>query len=351
MVDTTNRAEVETESKCDGRISRYDQSVNDLVLCMSCVVLVGCAGAKPAPKPETPADPKLAAADADRAEISRRAKLSAVHRELEAAQAEALAATCAPKAPVAPRCEPSCYRAEAADPRAGKRHPRAEVMHFVCEGGESGRFTLVDEIGGAKVGVKPARKVPRPHKKGGWEVEVEAAVTQALGPEVARGDVVRVTGTWQPVTHPLTKAALRCTSVSHFTALAKPLDECGGRGKVTCEAVGNAAAHGINVVHYRLAEARRLEAAGDLPGCQRAALEAIAVAHGLPRWRQYMTLNVATWTAYARYRTRFDGILDEETLFTTAAALGNDARAVYGQCGGATVKTTVAQEQSFHTCW
>ena len=86
--------------------------------------------------------------------------------------------------------------------------------------------------------------------------------------------------------------------------------------------------------------------------CQQAALEAIAVARGLPRWRQYAKLNVEHWTDHAAYRTRFDGTLDEDTLFAQAATLGAEAETVYTACGGAAdAPTTPVQEQSFHTCW
>ena len=115
---------------------------------------------------------------------------------------------------------------------------------------------------------------------------------------------------------------------------------------------GNPVARAINVVHYRLAEARRLQAAGKATECQQAALEAVAVARGLPRWRQYVKLNINKWVAVARYRTRFDGILDEDTLFTTTANLGAEAEQVHAACGGPTgAPTTPAHEQSFHTCW
>jgi hypothetical protein len=151
----------------------------------------------------------------------------------------------------------------------------------------------------------------------------------------------------------VTNERLRCVSVAHHVmSMRRPLDACGARGAIACEATGNSAAHGINVVHYRLAEARQLHAANKQMECQRAALEAIAVARGMPRWRQYVTLNVDQWKAYPRYRTRFDGVLDEETLFATAIRLGREAEAVHAECGGpANVKTTAGQEQSFHTCW
>lgn len=318
--------------------------------------IAACGGGTAPPPAPPPTVAAVTPADGARAERARREKLAAAHRELEDAQQTALAARCDKPPGTQPRCEPSCYRGEAADPRAGTKLPRGEIVHLACRtqaSPESGPITFADEVGGATVTVRPVRGMPpKAHRKGSWEAEIEAAVTTALGPEVARGDVVRVSGPWKLMTHPVTQRKLRCVAVSHTTAIKKPLDACGGRGAVACEASGNAAVHGINVVHYRLAEARTLHAAGKDPECQRAALEAIAVSRGLPRWRQYASLNANQWKTYPRYRTRFDGILDEEALFAAATALGEEAQAVYAECGGATpAKTEVAQEQSFHTCW
>jgi hypothetical protein len=322
--------------------------------------LAACGSSGPpasAPPPQVAiADPEAARTERERAERARREKLGAAHRELEAEQQSAMAATCDKPPGTQQRCEPSCYRGEAPDPRAGKKLPRAEIVHLACRTAaspEGGPITFADEVGGAKITVRAVRgRLPKVHRKGSWEAEIAAAVSTALQPEVARGDVVRVTGAWKLMTHPVTKEKLRCVAVSHFTSMRRPLDACGARGGVACEAMGNAAVHAINVVHFRLAEARQLHATGKDAECQRAALEAVAVARGMPRWRQYVSLNANQWKAYPRYRTRFDGILDEETLFTTAGVLGSEAQGVYADCGGgATPKTLVEQEQSFHTCW
>ncbi len=286
----------------------------------------------------------------------RKEELAAAHRVLEDEQAVALAAICEPATAqgTKPRCEPSCYRPEPADPRAGKKLGRAEIVHLVCTraDAEVGPLVFADEIGGAAIVVRTGRgRVPKAAKKGTWQAEVESAVGDALRPE--RRDAIRVTSNWKPVTHPMTKERLRCVTVSHHVmSMRRALDACGARGGVACEANGNAAAHAINVVHYRLAEARQLMSDGKMAECQQAAIEAIAVARGLPRWRQYVALNVNQWKAYPRYRTRFDGIIDEDTLFATTTALGTAAKEVHAQCGGAAnPQTTAPQEQSFHTCW
>ena len=230
------------------------------------------------------------------------------------------------------------------------------IQHLACEpaGSEAGPLVIADELDGAKLVARAVRgRFPAPHKKGTWQAAVENMLVDAERPKLPRGDVIVVSGGWRQLVHALTKERLRCVTISHYTrSMHHALDGCGADGALTCEATGNAAARGINVVHYRLAEARQLRAAGKTTECQQAALEAVAVARGLPRWRQYAKLNVAHWVDHPGYRTRFDGTLDEDTLFATAATLGGDAETVYAACGGvAGASTTAAQEQSFHACW
>jgi hypothetical protein len=319
------------------------------------VAVLGCSSAHPTATTPPPRVETLPRTDEAVRETAQKSELAAAHRVLEDEQAVALAATCEPAAAqiAKPRCEPSCYRSEPADPRAGKKHGRAEIVHLVCRSdAENEALVFADEIGGSAIAIRPGRgRVPKAANKATWQAEVESAVIVALQPE--RRDAIRVTSTWKAVTHPLTKERLRCVTVSHHVmSMRRKIDACGARGGVACEANGNAAAHGINVVHYRLAEARQLLADNKTTECQQAALEAIAVARGLPRWRQYVAIQMNQWKAFPRYRTRFDGILDEDTLFATAATLGVAAQEVYVQCGGAAnPPTSAAQEQSFHTCW
>jgi hypothetical protein len=292
------------------------------------VMLAACGGSQPAPPPAPAVAPVHAPAR----------DLVAEHRKLEAQQQDALAATCDGPQGGHPRCQPSCYAAAPPDPRAGKKvKGPAEIQHLACQRGDT--WVIVDDLDPA-LAVRSFRgRPPKLHKKGTWQADVELALP------------VIVTGARRDVTDPITKETHTCVAASQFVAaLKKPLDACGGTGDVVCEAGGNPAAHGVDVIHYRLAEARRLQASGDTGGCQAAALEAVAVAHGMPRWRQYAKLNVDQWPKDARFRTRFDGLLDEDALFDAAASLGRDAEAVYAACGGAATPTT-EQEQSFHTCW
>jgi hypothetical protein len=322
------------------------------------LAIVAC-GSPPAPaKPPPP----VAVAPAPAPVVDERAKhdeLVAAHRVIESQQQDALAATCDEPAhhDTHERCLPSCYPTEPVDVRAAKKLTGAvEILHLICEqpGATSGGgpYVLADELD-AKLALRPVRgRFPHNHKKGTWQATLETALSDAHVPKLARGDVLLVAGGWHELTHPLTKERLRCVTVSHFTKLRRALDGCGADGALACEATGNAAARAINVVHYRLVEARALQTATKSTECQQAALEAIAVARGLPRWRQYAKLNVRTWIEHPGYRTRFDGTLDEDQLFAAIDALGKAAQDVYVACGGAANATTTAeQEQSFHTCW
>lgn len=291
----------------------------------------GSSAPKPAPEP-----PPVAVKKADPS----REEIVAAHRKLEVEQQEALALTCTEPGGRAarPRCTPTCYPTELPDPRAAKHG--ATIAHVVC--GDAAPYLFVDELATAK----PPRAA-RPHAKKSPEGALEAALAAEL--RLPRGDSIVVTGTWHAAQHPISKEPLRCIEVVHVAK--HPIDACGTDGALACEASGNQAVRGINVVHFNLAVAREMKLQNHGDTCREAALEAIAVARGLPRWRQYVKLNAGTWKDHPGYRTRFDGVLDEDALFAAAASLGNEAEQLYGQCGGADPKTTPQQEQSFHGCW
>ncbi|MEO6777241.1 MAG: hypothetical protein ABI467_30210 [Kofleriaceae bacterium] len=306
------------------------------------VFLVACGG-KSTPPPPAPA---IVAIRPPPSGQEHHDEIVAAHRKLESEQQDALALTCTEGTPHAKRCKPSCYAPETADPRAGEKLTGAvEIQGLACKDGDG--YVLVDALDPELV-VRPARgRFPRPHKSG-WQAPIEQA---PLVPKLAKGDALVVTGTrLRELTDPVTHEARSCVTVSHFTHLSRPLDTCGGEG-YGCEASGDSAAHGLDVIHLRLAEARTLQAKARPEACQAAALEAIAVSRGMPRWRQYAKLNTRGWHAVVAYRTRFDGILDEDSLFATAASLGGEAAAMFAACGGTAAKTDVTDEQSFHGCW
>ena len=317
----------------------YNAGVRELWLV---VTVVACGSSTPPPRPVVEPIETKPVEDPAVKEKAEREREVATHRKIEAEQQDALGATCSEPGKHEPRCMPSCYVPAAADPRSGKKlKGPVEIQHLICQRPEGGPFMMIDELD-PKLAVKPARRFGKPHKKG-WQVDVETAF---------KPELVVVTSNWREITQPMTKERLRCVSASQFAALKKPLDVCGGTGDTQCEANGSSAAHGLDIIHFRLFEARTLQAAGDSEGCQKAALEAVAVARGMPRWRQYAKLNVGQWRENARYRTRFDGIVDEDALFADAQSLGMDAEAVFATCGGAAgAPTTAEQEQSFHGCW
>ena len=313
------------------------------------IMVAACGSSSTPAKPPPPAEIAVEKPN----EQEHHDEIVAAHHKLESEQQDALAAKCDAPEPHEKRCMPSCYAGEPADLRAGKKLGAAtEINHVFCERAGGG-YVVADEVEATKLALRPVRgRFPAAHKKGSWQATIEHALTDAERPKLPKGDAIIVSSGWRELDHPITKEHLKCVTVSRYTKSRHALDGCGATGSLACEATGNAAVHGINVVHYRLAEARQLQAANKTDDCQKAALEAIAVARGLPRWRQYVKLNVGAWVEHAGYRTRFDGTLDEDALFATAGNLGDAAEQVYTACGGTATPTTKAeQEQSFHTCW
>jgi hypothetical protein len=324
------------------------------------VIAIGCGSGGPASQttPATSSAPSDAELRANREEQLRnerreRAEIVDRHRALESAQQDALATTCKDTAAwVKQHCTPSCYPLEAKDPRSGtKVAGRVEIQHRVCQR-EDEQFLVIDELE-PKLQTKKLRgRPPRPPKKGSWQADLATWFTDHHVPKPGKRDAIAVVGTWKSIDHPLTREPLKCVTLVHYTTLGKgKLDDCGGRGKVACEAAGNEAARAINLVHFRFAEAKQLNAAGNYNGCSEAALDAVATARGMPRWRQYAKLNVGQWTEGLAYRTRFDGTLDEDQLFAAAAVLGTQAEQLYVECSRKSPAVTTPQhEHAFHTC-
>jgi hypothetical protein len=334
------------------RASQY--AYDDRVRALAVVITIAACGSSPpppSPQPVAPPPQPVQPTGPSAAELqAQHDELAEAHRKLEAEQQDALAVTCAEVGPPShDRCLPSCYPTEPPDARDGKKLAgNIEIEHSVCENPSVGAPVIADEFVKALRAVPYRQRFPKPHKQGSWQEALESA----LAPRLRKGDAMVVIGLARDIVDPLTKEKLHCATVAHYErAIRHPIDRCGGVGDLACEAGGNPTARAINVVHYRLAEAKRLLAANNQADCQKAALEAVAVAHGLPRWRQYAKLNVHKWTDNLTYRTRFDGILDEDALFAVVAQLGDDAQSVYASCGGGNAVTTPEQEQSFHACW
>lgn len=60
--------------------------------------------------------------------------------------------------------------------------------------------------------MRSARQFPKPSKQGTWQAQVETSVRVAREPELARGDIVRVTGDWQAT--PVGSEALLCAGLA-----------------------------------------------------------------------------------------------------------------------------------------
>jgi hypothetical protein len=340
---------------------RFAASAMRTLSAATAVFVVAC-GSKAAPPPVTSSTTNAitgpSAADQEREreareEQKKREEITASHRVAELEQQNAMAATCSEPKPWTKheRCLPSCYPTEEAAANADtKLSGPTEMEHIVCRRDGQVPFAVVDALD-AKLAIKQVRgRFPKPHRKGSAEATLATWFVDSV--KLAKHDVVVVKGAWRNHKHPLTRESLSCVRVAHYAkALRGKVGECGAGPGITCEAAGNGAARAINVVHFRLAEAKRLQAASKAEQCQQAALEAVAVARGLPRWRQYKKLNVDEWNDKLLYKTRFDGLLDEDTLFATVTALGAEAETLYAACGGATPTTNVDQEQSFHMCW
>jgi len=295
-----------------------------------------------------------------REELARRQELTRAHHKLESEQQDHLAATCTDAKKWAPQhCKPTCYPPEAEDlrantPLAGK----VEVHHHVCqrvlENDQGGPWFILAELDGKKLPARPHRgRTPKAHKKGTWQEAITTTLANGRAGKAPRGETFSVLdGALRSLKHPVTHEQLRCTTVAQYTTMPKSkLDVCGMSGKGTCEAAGNAAARGINLARYRLAEAAQLDAAKKDEPCRAAATEALATARGLPRWRQYAKLNVGEWTEGLAYKTRWDGVLDEDTLFALAPTLAAEAEALLSKCGlVGRPPTTPAQEHGFHSC-
>lgn len=294
------------------------------------------------------------------AERKQRAEITAKHHKLELAQQDAMGATCDDPAKWAPQhCTPSCYPPEPKDPRAGmKLAGTVELHHHVCQrGGTDAPWLVIEELDAKTLVAKQHKgRLPKPHKKGTWQADVAKALAATRIGKAPRGEVFLVTSKEaRTVSHPVSKESLRCVTVAQYTTVPRgELDDCGvaeAGTPVTCEAAGSAAARGVNLARFRIAEAARLRDAGKDEDCRTAALDALATARGLPRWRQYAKLNTGVWKEGMAYKTRFDGIVDEDALFNLAPVLELEAKLLLAACNMVgTPPTKPEHEHAFHSC-
>jgi hypothetical protein len=251
-----------------------------------------------------------------------------------------------------PRCFPSCYAPEAPAADAGKSFKGCGTFdQGVCElsnGQMWGDPYFLEQT--TPQSLEPCKF---PSSRSTKWAQMNKFIRESTD-NMSASDVFVVAPDTQNWTDERTDDGLRrCVSATYY-AKDMPLTKsrCGGANDaVVCEASLSATARAINVTHYRLDEAKKLQASGDAAGCRAAALEAIAVARGLPKWRDYM-MSDRSWWINLTYKTRYDGSLSEDALFKKTASLGKSALDAYHACGGTgNAVTSEAQEQSFHACW
>jgi hypothetical protein len=121
--------------------------------------------------------------------------------------------------------------------------------------------------------------------------------------------------------------------------------EC-GMPNLLCEPLGSKTARAINIVHFRVEEAKTAQSAGKKVVCQDAARAAVATASGLNKFRDQQKAQHNWGTKYP-YKTRYDGTLDEQALFAKVDEYKKAAEGLFKSCGGTRLAATPEEEMAF----
>jgi hypothetical protein len=241
-------------------------------------------------------------------------------------------------------CSPSCYEPEPPSPDAGKE--TKACTHYTkgfCETATvAGWGEPVLNQGATFVEIVASCKFPAP-KPGKWAALSKRAVKD-LEPKAS--DVAFIPGDsdWEAADSS-DGSKLRCLDLHWYEKNdSVTMTKCGHPDeKVVCEVTGSKSVRAINVMHFRIDEATKLKAT-DKKGCQAAALQAIAFSRGLPKFKKALGDD---WAGGLTYKTRYDGVLNEKALFAKVKKLGDQATALYKQCGGTKPTTTDEDEMAF----
>ena len=138
---------------------------------------------------------------------------------------------------------------------------------------------------------------------------------------------------------------LRCLELQWYSKDdTVQMSKCGHPDdKVACEVTGSKTVRAINVIHYRIEEAKKLKAS-DKQACQQAALQAVAFSRGIPKFKKSLGSDSAEGLTY---KTRYDGVLTEVKAFARIKQLGTEALALYKSCGGGSGATKGDEEMAF----
>ena len=238
----------------------------------------------------------------------------------------------------------SCYEPEAESPDSGKEVKAC--THYTkgfCETATvAGWGEPVLNEGATFQEVVPGCRFPKA-KTGKWASMSTRAVKQM---ELHKGDVafIPADSDWYDADSS-DGSKLRCIDLHWYSKDdTVKMTRCGHPDeKVVCEVSGSKSVRAINVIHFRINEATKLEAT-DKEGCQAAALQAIAFSRGLPKFKKQLGDD---WAGGLTYKTRYDGVLSEKALFARVKKLGDEATKLYKKCGGKKPATSDDDELAF----
>ena len=244
-------------------------------------------------------------------------------------------------------CSPSCYKREPAVPWGDQPFKRVcgyKDWNFQ-QTKIGGRWSAIESRG--IPAVDPTVTACKAPKDGGGIAKQARAAFAPL-----KGDLENLRFTPQGGWHDERDANLnpvRWQTVRIYASNweQKP-NECGtNSSRTACEASGSKTAASINVIRYRLDEAKKL-ADSDPEGCKTASFYAVAVSRGLRKFRDH-AIAKKRWTTGVQYKTRYDGELDEKALFGKVDDYEKAALAVHKQCGGASPLVTEIPNDMYST--
>jgi hypothetical protein len=235
------------------------------------------------------------------------------------------------------QCKPSCYQAEA--PQASTEGP-AKICGYqeytlTSHALGRGRWSPARSEGTPLPNVVPVPDCKFPTQpKGPWSSVVVQA--RSSFPGMKKGDTLVVpSGSKWDLDRDDRLILFRTVTVRLYANdwELRP-NECGTTDdKITCEARHSVTAANFNEAHFFLDQARAKSTANDASMCRAAAWHSLAIIRGLPRFRTQKT-EAGTWKTGLKYKTRFDGLLTEDEVFTKLAAWEKDGVALFKKCGG-----------------
>jgi hypothetical protein len=155
--------------------------------------------------------------------------------------------------------------------------------------------------------------------------------------KMSPGDkVVVVADDWDIERHKISGAVIgRVIGFRHYSkSFSVKMNNClSPDDKVVCEASGSKTVKALNIIHYRLEQARKLKQAGDKRLCSIAAWGAAKTSRWIKKFKEEQQKD-DHWAQGLTYKTRWDGSLTEEQAFALVDKSDRDAEALFTACGG-----------------